>query len=788
MKRILLWLSGGVLVLLLAAFLLVQGVLRASLADVDGEKRLAGLSAEVLVVRDDQGVPTLRGESAQDLAFATGFVHAQERFFQMDTLRRSGAGELSALFGEVALDFDRERRRWRGRAYAEASLANLPAEQRERIHAYTQGVNAGLDALGARPPEYWLLRARPEPWQAEDSLLAGLSMFFYLTDSEASRALRLDQMAETLPGPVLAFLLDPADSRDAPLLEEAMPLYPPLPDADVMTTRDFDDVIMDYRQLFGGVMPLPGSNNWAVDASLGRDGQAMLAGDMHLGISVPNTWYRLRLEETQEDGVTLTGVSLPGVPGVIAGSNEHVAWAFTNSYGDWSTRVRLRRDADDASYYLSPEGRVPLQRHEERIVVKDGDDELMEYEWTQWGPVVEAGDEQEHVLVWTGAMPGGLNLAFDDLYRARDLDAALLAGTRLGIPPQNMLVADRHGDIGWTIAGQIPDRGNWVQAGETLPTSDIFTAAHGWLSAEDWPQVQRPDHGRLWTANARVAGDENLSKVGDGGYPMAARQRQIRDRLFEADHFDERDMLNIQLDDEARMLYEWVPLALDTANDAPANPGRARFRHEIAHWHGHAWPDSTGYPLLRDFRQAVHARVLGPLLHPVIEAHPDFNMRPILKRERAVQMLLDARPAHLLAPAYAEWSDLLADAMDAVIADNGLDDAEQALPAWGERNRATIRHPFGDFHPLLARRLNMPDEALPGDAYLPRVQLGNFGASQRMVVSPGDEAAGLFHMPAGQSGHFLSPWYRAGHEDWAQGRPSPFLPGEPVHQLTLRPE
>ncbi len=790
-KRIMIWGVGGlgltVALLIAVAYLL----LRASLPLTDGAYSVPGLTAPVTVYKDAQGVPTIKAADLDDLVRASGFIHSQSRFFQMDTLRRSGAGEMAALFGEVAVDFDRERRRWRGRALAEQALENLSAKERAMLGAYTEGVNAGLEALAARPPEYWLLRTRPEPWQEADSLLVNLAMYFYLTDQRAMRSLRMAQMADALPSEVLAFLLDPADPMDAPIVEEPYPALPPVPSVEALDTRQFEDVVTDPWRLFRGEEPLVGSNNWAVSAELGPDGRALLAGDMHLGLSLPNTWYRLRLELDGERQLNLSGVSLPGTPGIIAGSNGWVAWAFTNSYGEWSTRVRLERhepDDDSPGHYRRPGGSAPIEEHEERIRVRGGEDRLVHYPWTEWGPVVSTAGDDEHVLVWNGALSGALNMDFLGLYQARDLEEASKAAAALGMPPQNILMVDSAGDIGWTIAGRIPRRGNWQQPGEPLPLSSEFQLKGGWLPAADYPRLLRPDHQRLWTANARVAGGEDLKKAGDGGYPIAARQRQIRDRLFEQESFDEADMLAIQLDDEARLLYEWVPLALEAVRAGESTVGRDRFHQAVARWHGHAWPESTGYPLLRDFRQAVHGRALGPLLHPVLKAHPDFDMRPILKRERAVRSLLEVQPPHLLPPEDDDWEALLVSAMDAVIDNHGLENSDTELVSWGERNRVEIQHPFGSMNPLLRRWLNLTPAALPGDSNLPRVQLGNFGASQRMVVSPGDEQSGIFHMPGGQSGHFLSPWYRMGHDDWKSGRSSPFLPGDPQYELQLRPK
>jgi len=782
MKRWIGWIGGGLAVGVVCAAIGIVLMLRASLPDLDGELAVSGLSGEVSLLRDEQGLVTVQGQDLEGLAYGTGFAHGQDRFFQMDTLRRSAAGELAALFGPAALEFDRERRRWRGREHARATLAGLPESQQQLIRAYAEGVNAALDAKGARPPEYWLLRERPAPWEPEDSLLAGLSMFFYLTDAQATRDLRLDQMAEALPESVLDFLLDPADPYDAPLLPEALPILPSIPEREDLDARGMQAVELDPYRLLGRVEPLAGSNSWATASSLNEEGRAILAGDMHLGLALPNTWYRLRLENG--DGLNLTGVSLPGVPGIIAGSNEHIAWAFTNSYGDWSTRVRMEWDGDDEERYLTPEGPENIQRHREVIEVRGDEDHVEAYRWSRWGPLLEENGE-DHALVWTGILPGGLNLAFEPLLRAQTVEEGVEAAAGMGMPPQNIVMADADGRIAWTIAGRIPERQGWMLPGERLPVSSEFEFEGNWLAVDDYPALIDPPLERLWTANARVAGGEALDRIGDGGYPHGARQRQIRDRLFEMEGADEATLLDIQLDDEARLLHDWVTVAMMAADQNPDREGVDRFRHEVTHWHGHAGPESSGYLLLRDFRREVHGRVLGPLVHPVREQASDFNLRPIRKRERIVRQVLSAQPDHLLAPEFESWHDLLGDAIDAVVEKRDLE-RDVLPPIWGDINEVSIRHPMSDSVPFFSRWLDAPPVQLPGDAHVPRVQLRSFGASQRMVISPGQESEAIFHMPGGQSGHFLSPWYLDGHLDWEDGEESHFLPGEPAHELLLR--
>jgi penicillin amidase len=223
-------------------------------------------------------------------------------------------------------------------------------------------------------------------------------------------------------------------------------------------------------------------------------------------------------------------------------------------------------------------------------------------------------------------------------------------------------------------------------------------------------------------------------------------------------------------------------------NDATANrEKRAGLLPVVSKWEGRATTDSASYTLVRAFRRHVTARALDPLFARIVERHPDFNYAR-LRYQPALDRLLEERPLHLLAPEYATWDDLLLAAADDVLAgleENGLDPDEAT---WGRQNTAAIRHPLGRVFPgFLAKLISLPADQLPGDNDVPRVQTPDFGASQRFAVSPGREAEGLFHMPGGQSGHPLSPFFRAGHDAWVKGEPTSFLPGSTQHTLTLKP-
>ena len=783
--------------------------LRASLPLVEGERALAGLGAPVRIERDARGVPVVRGRSRLDVARATGFLHAQERFFQMDLLRRSPAGELAALFGRAALELDREVRPLRLRLVAQRATQKLRADERDLLAAYAQGVNEGLGALGAAPFEYLALRSAPLPWRDEDSLLCALAMYRDLQGRQPWLDSVLGLMLETLPPELVAFLAPVGTEWDAPVEGEPIPM-PALPGPEVVDLTRAKPAAAAARAL---PAPLPdalalllgapqgaaaddfarGSNNWAVAGQRSAHGGALLADDMHLGISVPNTWYRLSLVYPGAEGERrITGVSLPGAGFVVAGSNGRVAWGFTNSEGDWADLVLLEPDPKNPDAYLTPEGPRLLERASESIEVKGEKSETLQVESTIWGPVVDTDHAgRRRALAWVALREGGLNAALFRMEAAASLEEAQAIAPEAGIPNQNFVAADAQGHIGWTIIGRIPRR---IGCDGSVPVSwaDGTKGWAGWLDASEYPRVVDPPSGRIWTANARVVGGDKLAKVGVGGYDLGARQGQIRDALLATEGASEKDMLRIQLDDRALLLARWRELLLEvlTPEAVAKDPRRGEARRLVEAWGGRAATSSVGYRVVRAFRDEVRGRALDPLLAPA-RARDAKRLRPGTapnsRWEGPVWALVTQRPRHLLDPRFASWEALLLEALDAVVAELTEGGRPLAGRTWGERNTALVRHPLSRAVPWLSSFLDMPRVPLPGDNHMPRFQSPSAGASERFAVSPGREEQGYFHMPCGQSGHPLSPHYADGHDAWVKGEPTPFLPGPAVQVLTLVP-
>jgi len=787
MKRWLIRLLSGAVLATAVLFVLGWLVLRASLPELDGEVDVDGLSAVATIERDAAGIPTIRANNRSDLAFATGFAHGQDRFFQIDLTRRQAAGELSEIIGAATLDVDKRFRFHRFRSRAQAAISSLPASELEILESYAEGVNAGLASLDAKPFEYFVLGASPKAWQAEDSILVLYAMFAMLNDSRAIKDVQRGLVNRILPSTVYAWLYPQGTPWDAPLMGE--PRTPvPIPSSDEFSIRDVKSDAPPASEV--GKPNLNGSNNWAVGGALTRTGRAIVSNDMHLGLSTPNIYYQARLIVDSDERRDVMGVTLPGAPFLVAGSNSNVAWGFTNSYGDWSDAVLLKTGSSPDTY-RTPDGELSFVVHHETIDVKGSDSVEFVVRETIWGPVLEDIDypDGDIAVSWIAHHEEAINLRVFDLETAGNVHEALDVANTMGIPPQNFVTGDADGNIAWTIAGKIPEKSAF---NAMLPADWSEEPGWiGWLDASLYPRVINPESGRIWTANARVADGESLDIVGDGGYDLGARARQIRDGLFSKETFEPADMLDIQYDDRALFLEPWRDLLLEALDDeaVTGDAQLSEYRRLVDEWIPRAATESVGYRLVRAFRLEVQARVFHALMAPVRDEYRgDVRLRISNQFEASLWTLVIEQPEHLLPADFESWQKLMIESVRENIRyfeenfDGPLADRN-----WGERNTARISHPLSRAVPIMSGLLDMPSDPLNGDVDMPKAQGPTFGASERFSVSPGDEANGLMHMPTGQSGHPLSEFYRYGHEDWVKGLSSPFLPGEARHMLVLQP-
>jgi penicillin amidase len=752
---------------------------------------IAGLSAPVEILLDELRVPSIRAATFDDAVRAQGFVHAQERFFQMDAGRRMAAGELAELAPQL-ITFDRQYRPYRFRAVAEQVLERLDAKQVRWLHAYAEGVNAGLEQMTAMPMEYAMLGIKPQPWKPEDSILVFLMMFDFL-HMEASFERRLGVLRDSVPKEIFTFLTPNATRFDVPLLLDGHNDWQPMdiPGPDVIDLRSRAameiDAPDDLNDLIGLPLSVPGSNNWAVAGSRTTDGRAIIANDPHLQLSAPGIWYRAHLQWGQGDDTRMiVGVSLPGTPSIVIGSNGHVAWGFTNTMGDFQDLIIIEVNPENPDEYRTPDGYEPFEIITERINVRGRGWQNVQLRKTRWGIVTD----EDHlgrplVLKWTALDPDLVDMNIIHMAFADTLDDGVEIARHWGGPSQNIVMADDTGRIAWVVSGHFPNRFGF-DGRYPVSWANGDVGWDGMIDPYDKPAIIDPVDGMLYTANNRTVSIDHAHQLG-GIWTAGERANRIHQLLQQKKLLTEDDLFAMQLDTRLEKFDFYRDLAIDIIENSQRASDLFDDAHDIlVNWNGTADADQPAVRILQTFRHRLHTSSLWPLVSPARSTEESFFFRWFMDEE-PVRRLLETQPAHLLPPQASSWDDLMQQALDNALSAIAFRDPANLHTPWGELNRTLIQHPLAMAIPAMAQHLNLPDRPQPGHVYAVRVASRSFGASARLVVSPGREADGILHIPAGQSGHPNSPHYAAGHDAWLAGKPLPLLPGQAAGRLTLQP-
>ncbi len=774
------------LTLLLAAPVFGQlgdmAALGKSLPKQGGKTVLAGLFDRVTVSFDDRGIPTIEASSRDDATRALGYLHGQNRFFQMDLARRMAAGRLAEMVGSAALGIDRSNRRFQFTMVADAIVAGLDDARRSDLEVYCAGVNAGWRALGDKPPEYTVLAGDLEEWKPRDCVLVLLSLFQVLNFdyvAERPRGVAL----EALPPELFAFLSAKSGRFESPLLQSSpdAPL-PPIPGPEVIDLRD-----RHARAPSGLIVDEPlaiGSNNWAVSGAHTDDGHALLANDPHLPMTAPGVWYRAQMEVGD---LHLVGLTLPGNPGVIIGSNGHLAWGMTNTSADFQDLIVIEVDPRRPSRYRVPGGWEKFTTVRETIQVQGQKPVVETLKMTRWGPVFDTDwHGRPLVMKWVALEPSMVNLNILKMPDAHTIEEGIEVARSWYGPSQNVLLASADGRIAWVVSGYLPKRKGF-DGSVPVSWADPGVGWDGALDESLRPVIIDPADGFLFTANNRTV-DTAWASILGSSWAGPERAFRINELLHQAEGpIDEGDLLDMQLDTRLELLDFYRDLIVEVAEGAaPASP-RERAGRAMSAWNGHATVGETAVILLTRYRYALSDAVLGPMVESCFKLDRRFRYGGGFVEE-PVRRLLDARPAHLCPPGDADWSAMLGRVLDEVLVRLDREYPQSDLaPSWGEVNRVNVKHPLSQGAPELGPLLDMPDETLPGHTSAVRVASRTFGASARLVVGPGREERGLLHTPAGQSGHPLSPYYRAGHDDWVNGRPVPLLARQRMSRLVLLP-
>jgi len=818
--RVLRWLVVVLLVLALGAFGGGVWLVRRSFPVTEGEVSVPGLHEGATVVRDDSGVPHITASTAWDLFFAQGYVHAQDRFWQMDTWRHIGAGRLAEMFGESQLETDVFLRTLGFERLAEEEYASLPDDVRLYLDAYAAGVNAYLDERpgGAELSlEYAILGLQnrsyqPESWKPEHTLTWAHVMAWDLRsniEEEIDRAL----LAEEL-GPDMVEDLYPPYPADHPLIVEgetpsaASEASPVLSAARPALERARANA-GEAAAAIGAPLPGIGSNNWVVDGTRTASGSPLLAHDPHLGIQLPSIWYEVSLwcePVSPECPFRVGGFSFAGAPGVVIGHNERIAWGVTNEGPD-AMDLFIERTRGD-TYEFDGEW-LPIETRTEVIDVAGGDPIEVEIRSTAHGPIISGtygpaedlpGAEEEGyevALAWKALEPSTLLQALLGIDLASDWDEFRQAASLFDIAPQNLVYADVDGHIGYQATGDIPVR----RSGDGRYPVPGWTGEFEWeesIPFEDLPSVLDPPSGIIVTANQPVVGEDHPLYIGadfDHGY----RAARITELLAASEDLAVEDMAAIHMDEYDASAAAVVPHLLDLEVDDPA----VRAMQETLR----PWAESSD-PYQMDASSAgaaAYAALWRHLLAHTFDELPDDRPADGSSRYFAVVERLLEDPENVW---WDKRSTAAVESVDDILVEAARSAHEELADILGDDPESWE---WGKLHIASFENQTLGQSGIaPIEALFNRIVTGVGGGSSivnatgwaasegyevaavpsmRMVVDLADFSRSTAIHTTGQSGHAFHRHYFDMAEEWAQGktRSFPFEPPAEGDVLRLVP-
>ena len=777
--RILLWLLLAVVSLVVAAIAYAYYVAHSALPQLDGQLRVSGISAPVSVTRDSHGVPTIEAVSLEDLFFSQGYVTAQDRLWQMDIMRRYGSGELAEILGEDLLKLDREQRILGLRAAARKALEMANPRDRNFFEAYARGVNAYIDAHRDHLPlEFRILRYEPKPWLAEDSVVVANSMVKDLNYHYFFDALSREKILAKLGPELTADLYVNRSWHDRPptvMREDLNESDSAAADSDDDDNGDDDPMDNSVTQNRIPVeaspegLPVNGSNDWVVSGAHTVTGKPLLSNDMHLGHQMPNLWYEAHLHAGSLD---VAGVTLPGMPYVIVGHNQRIAWGFTN-VGPTVTDVFIENfNAQGA--YQTPGGWVQPDHRTEVIRVKGKPDVSVDVKITRHGPIITElvpGETRPLALRWT--LYDGLHIPFFDVDTAQNWQEFRHAFSQLDAPGQNVVYADVDGNIGYQTTGKVPIRA----AGDgSLPVSGADNA-HEWTSYipfDKLPSIYNPPSGIIGTANGRITPDKYPNSI-SMEWEAPWRTARIYHVLESGRQFSSADMLALQTDihsDADLFAAERFVYAVDHASKA--SPRVKQAADLMRSWDGRMQAASAAPTIaetsIRELRRLLLEPKLGsaPADSSIDDEALSWKTYSWEMRSVWLENILLHRPKRWLPEKYSSYDDLLTAAVDAAV--NGPQaPKELAAWRWGGLNAVEIQHPILGKIPLINRWSGPGVQEQSGSGYTVKAVSRHHGPSERFTANLADLDQSTLNIVTGQGGNFLSPYYMDQWKAWYEG-------------------
>jgi len=765
-------LAGKILLsVVLVLMLAVAGAwayLHDSLPRLDGEVAAKGLRANVEIVRDAEGVPHLFALSERDGWFALGYVHAQDRLWQMEFQRRVAQGRLSEFLGERAYDFDRLMRTLGIARMAARIVAKLDADTVANLEAYAAGVNAFLDSDPVLPVEFQAMRLKFERWKPADTMGWMLVMAWDLSSNWRSELARLRLAAKI--------------GR-----ERASEIIPPYPGDAAWTVPDFKALYAEVEPTAHALLaayPHPeeavGSNNWVVAGTRSESGKPLLANDPHLGLQAPALWY---LAHVATPAGNVVGGTLPGVPSIILGHSDHIAWSMTTTSSDTQDLFVERIAADDPGSYLTPAGRAPFEVRDEVIVVS-GEERRLRIRSTRHGPVISdavkaagAAAPKGHVLALAWAAlteDNAMARAAFGMNRARDRTQFIAALRDFHAPHQNVVFADREGHIDFIAPALVPVRraDNEAMGRVPVPGWDAKYDWQGFIPFDRLPAIHDPASGRIVTANHKITPPGYKPFISVDWFPPYRAER-IEELLAAQPKHSLDSFARMQADAVSRLARELLATALAAKPQTEAGKGA---RAILQGWKGDMAAELAA-PLVfaawyRELTRLVYADELGDLFNEAWEIRASFMIN-VMKAANGYERWCD----DIRTPARETCAMLAGRALDLAAANLEKRYGASDTWRWGTAHPAAGDHrPFG-FVPSLARFFNVSPETA-GDAYA--INVGAYtirdeerpfanrhAPSMRAIYDLADLERSRFMHSTGQSGNVLSPWYANFAQRWA---------------------
>jgi penicillin G amidase len=797
----------------------LRGAAKAALPQLDGEIKVAGLSAPVTVRRDAHGVPHIEAATQDDLFFAQGYIVAQDRLWQMDMYRRNANGELAEVLGSSLAEHDRAQRVLGFRKVAERMWAGLDAQDKRWMDDYAKGVNAFIaqhpDDL---PAEFRLLMYKPKSWSGVDSMSVG-TMMIDMLDTHWDVKLAREEIAAKLgnlpSGPQLEGQLYPVGSwRDRPPTGAVIDLTQPEVNPPPVTDEDEDNTTAGNREQGTGnrkqrpgdsgvdiaalraMLGLPdcsgcvsGSNNWVISGKHTASGKPLLSNDMHLVLTEPNIWY---MAELNAPGYHAAGVALPGMPWIIAGHNEHVAWGFTAMMGDVQDLYHERLDGK-GNFQAADGSWKPLAVDHETIHVRGGKDVTVDVQSTEHGPLLnpmwDKPLKEPVALKWTlydVALTGLPVYAMNTAQNWAEFSAAL---GQWCWPTQNVVYSDDQGHIAYHAVGKAPMRPAGLQ-GKPVAAGDGGHEWNGYISFDSMPSAFDPPSGFLATANARVTTEKSP-------YPLSLewidpyRVERIYKSLQGRDGLTPKDMIAVQTDIYSEVDQELAHRFAYAIDHASKTDDRLKKAADLMRsWDGKLTTDSAAASVVSQSRRALWPLILEPKLGDLARnyrwAEENFAQEEIVMHG-AGQGLGDWLP-----PGYKTWDDLLTEAVRRGM-DAGKAPSDVSQWTYGSWHVMDIEHPLAGMLPFLKKRAGTGPQPMSGDATTVKQVGRTLGPSQRFTMDWSNVDGSTENIVLGESSNPYSSHFRDQWNDWYNGTTFalPFsegaVAGNTRHRLRLLP-